>query len=112
MDVLLIDDKCIVCNKMVAFIVRNGGNDKFRFLSLFSDQGKIILKKGGLPENYNKSVVFVKHNKIYLKSSAVLQVVKKLNGLFPLLYGLIIIPKPIRDWVYALIAKHRHNMKI
>jgi predicted DCC family thiol-disulfide oxidoreductase YuxK len=110
MNVLLIDDKCTLFSNTVVFIERNGGAGKFSFLSLFSNEGRNVLIEKGLPENYDKSVVLVKNDKVYLKSSAALQIVKELNGFYPLLYGLIFVPKMIRDRLYDLIAKHRHNI--
>lgn len=107
--VLLIDSKCTLCSKTMNFIVRHGGEDKFQFLSLYSDAGRQILKKHGFPEHYDKSVVLVENGTAYSKSDAALRTTRKLNGFLPMIYGLKIIPKKFRDWVYDLIARHRHR---
>jgi predicted DCC family thiol-disulfide oxidoreductase YuxK len=36
-------------------------------------------------------------------------VAKKLNGLWPLLYGFIIVPRFIRDAVYNYVGKNRYK---
>jgi predicted DCC family thiol-disulfide oxidoreductase YuxK len=33
-----------------------------------------------------------------------------LGGIWKVLYGFIIIPRPIRDWVYDRIAKSRYSL--
>jgi len=108
--ILLIDSKCTLCNKTVDFIKRNGGEDEFLFLSLFSEEGKETLKTHGFPENYTESVVLVENGNAYIKSEAALRTSKKLNGLYPVLYKFKIIPKKVRDKVYDLIARHRHRI--
>lgn len=110
MDTLLIDDTCVLCNKTVGFILRRGGDSKFKFLSLYSEEGKTALKEKGFPGNYARSVVLIRGERIYTKSTAVLKVLQRLNGFFPVLYGFIIVPKPVRDWVYDIVARHRHRL--
>jgi predicted DCC family thiol-disulfide oxidoreductase YuxK len=55
------------------------------------------------------SVIYIYKDKAFIKSTAALQIAKKLGGGWPLLYGLIIIPRFIRDWVYGFIAKNRYR---
>jgi len=39
-----------------------------------------------------------------------LHLVKKLDGLWPTLYILMVIPKPIRDFFYKLVANNRYRL--
>ena len=109
--VVLIDDTCTLCNRSVAFMNHYGGGDEFDFISLYADEGKSYLDKYGLPENYTVSVVLIdrERNRAYLKSGAVLRIARKLKGLWPALYILLIVPRFIRDTVYDIVAKHRHG---
>ena len=110
--VVLIDDTCTLCNRSVAFMNHYGGGDEFDFISLYADEGKSYLDKYGLPENYTVSVVLIdrERNRAYLKSGAVLRIARKLKGLWPALYILLIVPRFIRDTVYDIVAKHRHRL--
>ena len=38
-----------------------------------------------------------------------LQVARRLSGLWPLLYVLIVIPRPLRDWLYDRFAARRYR---
>jgi len=107
--VILIDDTCTLCNRSVAFIVNHGGGDLYRFVSIYSDEGKLYLRKYGLPEGYDDSLVLLENRKAYVKSGAVLRISRKLDGAFPLLYGFIIVPRFLRDAIYMLVSRHRHK---
>ena len=109
-DIVLVDDECALCNKSVNFIIRKGGEEYFRFLSLYSDEGKALLRKYHLPRDYSESVVLIHGENVYLKSGAFLRISKHLGGVYPLLYWLKIIPRRLRDAVYDMVAKHRHHL--
>jgi predicted DCC family thiol-disulfide oxidoreductase YuxK len=46
---------------------------------------------------------------IYERSTAALRICRQLNGLWPLFYGLIVVPRFIRDGVYNWIANNRYT---
>jgi predicted DCC family thiol-disulfide oxidoreductase YuxK len=81
------------------------------FRSLWSDEGKAYLEHYDLPAGYNESLVYICKNKAYLKSTATLRITRKMKGLFPALSIFLIIPAPLRDWVYIQIANHRHLIR-
>jgi predicted DCC family thiol-disulfide oxidoreductase YuxK len=55
------------------------------------------------------SIILIGNNKLYEKSSAILRIFKILGGIYSVLYVFIIVPKPIRDWIYNYIAKNRYK---
>ena len=69
-----------------------------------------------LTEKYNidtkivDSIVLIKNDVIYIKSSAVLEILKDLPIGWRLLRIGIILPKGFRDWLYDLIAKYRYRI--
>lgn len=56
------------------------------------------------------SVVYQDGNFFYIRSDAVLEILKKTGGIWKLFYAFKIIPKPARDWLYELIAKNRYSL--
>jgi len=62
-----------------------------------------------MPQTDFDTFVLLEKGKIYTKSTAALKLMKRLNGLWPMLYGFIIIPAFIRDAVYSLIARNRYK---
>jgi predicted DCC family thiol-disulfide oxidoreductase YuxK len=55
------------------------------------------------------TIILLRNNKLYIKSRAALEIIKELTGLWPLLYGLIIVPPFIRNFFYSILAKNRYK---
>jgi len=108
--ILLFDGVCNLCNSIVQFTIKRDQEEKFKFASLQSESGQALLKKFDLPTDDFDSFVFIKGEKYFLKSSAGLQVLKELGGVWKLFYGFIILPRPLRDFVYNIIAKTRYKI--
>lgn len=107
--VILFDGVCNLCNSSINLIIKNDKKDVFRFASLQSDFGQNLLSKYYLDSNIIDSIVLIDKNHCYTKSSAALRISKNMSGAYPLLFGFIIIPPFIRNWVYDYIAKNRYK---
>lgn len=107
--IVLFDGICNLCNSAVQFIIRHDKKSIFMFTSLQSDTGQKLLAQYHLPLNELNSFILIENNKAYTRSSGALRVVKKLKGLWPFLYGLMIVPKFIRDAVYNWVGRNRYK---
>lgn len=107
--IILFDGICNLCNGAVQFVIKRDKRNKFLFASLQSEEGKQILEEHNFPANKMNSFFLVEDGKVYERSTAALKVIKKLKGLWPLLYFFIIVPEFIRDSVYNWIASHRYQ---
>lgn len=108
--IILFDGVCNLCNGAVQYVIRRDVKGIFKFASLQSEAGKVLLVKSGLPANHLKSFVYLHNNQFYTQSTAALKVARQLKGPVRLLYSFIIIPKFIRDFVYDLIARNRYRL--
>jgi predicted DCC family thiol-disulfide oxidoreductase YuxK len=108
--ILLFDGVCNLCNGLVKFIIKRDHRSRIRFAPLQSDAGKSLLVKSGLDHEEINTVVYLKGDKVFLRSSAVLQLLKDLGGGWKLFYGFILIPPVIRDFFYNLIARTRYRI--
>ncbi len=108
--ILLYDGVCILCNRLIIFIIKRDKQAKIRFTPLQSASGVSILAKAGLSIHDINSIVLVEDDKVFLKSSAILHIFKVLGGGWRLFSGLAIIPEFIRDFVYKVIAFHRYRI--
>ena len=109
-DILLFDGICNLCNSSVNFIIDHDPKGHFKFAALQSQFGQQKLKELGLNTKNFDSIVLISGDQLYEKSTAALKVAKRLNGLWPVLYGFIIIPPFIRHAVYNLVAKNRYRI--
>jgi predicted DCC family thiol-disulfide oxidoreductase YuxK len=107
--VVLFDGVCNFCNSSVNFIIKRNKKGKFRFSSLQSNYGKNLLSNINLPKINPDTIILFDGEKYYYKSTAVLKILKELNYFWKLLYVFILIPPPIRNYVYNLISKNRYK---
>lgn len=109
--IVLFDGVCNLCNRLVNFVIKRDKKGKFRFAALQSDSGQDLLMKMGLStHDFDTFVLLRSDDKVLVKSKAGLTVLKELGGGWSLLYALIIVPTPIRDFVYNRIAKTRYRV--
>ena len=108
--IVLFDGVCNLCNSSVNFIVDRDPKVRFKFAALQSEKGQELLSQIlRANESSFDSIVLISNNSVYIKSSAALRIARHLNGLWPILYSFMIIPKPLRDFVYDFIAKNRYK---
>lgn len=107
---LLFDGVCNLCNRVVIFIIRKDKKAKIKFAPLQSPAGEFYLKKHNLSIDVIDSIVYMKEDRLLLKSSAVLHLFKDLGDGWSLIYGLIIMPKFLRDYLYDIIARRRYSI--
>jgi predicted DCC family thiol-disulfide oxidoreductase YuxK len=105
--VVLFDGYCNLCSRSVAFILRRERSDVFRFASLQSEYAQGLLERMGIGDEAPDSVILVEGDRWYTRSTAALRITRKLRRLWPLVYGLVIIPRFIRDPLYDWIARNR-----
>ena len=109
-NILLFDGFCNLCSRLVNFIIKRDKKAKFLFVSLQSARGQSLLKKFGLPTDDFDSVVYIRSGKYFLKSSAILHILKEMGGIWKLFFIFIIVPNFIRDFIYKIIAKTRYKI--
>ena len=107
--IILFDGVCNFCNSSVNFIIKHDTKKHFLFASLQSDVAKEILLQLDKKKIIEDSIVLIQDGKLYQKSTAALKIVKKLNGLYPIIYAFTIVPLFIRDGLYDIIAKNRYK---
>lgn len=107
--IVLFDGVCNLCNGSVQFILRRDPAGKFRFASLQSDLGQRLLTERGLDPEALDSVVVVDGDRFYRESDAALRIARDLKGAWKALTVFRLIPRPLRDWLYRLIARNRYS---
>ena len=90
-------------------MIRLDKNARLRFLPMQSKLGQQLLEQYGLPLIDFNSFVFIDKGKSYQSSSAGLKVLKILPWYCQWTQLFWIIPKPLRDAMYNLIARNRYR---
>lgn len=107
--IILFDGVCNLCNSSIDFILKRDKNNRFLVGALQEEAGRIILEKFNTQVDYLDSLVLVEEGKIYFRSTAALKISRHLSGLWPLLYGFILLPAFLRDPIYDWIGKNRYR---
>jgi predicted DCC family thiol-disulfide oxidoreductase YuxK len=107
--VLLFDGMCNLCNSSVQWVLKRDTAGTFHFAALQSDVGRALLDSHGLSGQFFDSVVLVDEKRAYTHSDAVLELLRRLGGLWAILGALRVVPKPFRDGVYNVIARNRYR---
>ncbi|BBM70001.1 thiol-disulfide oxidoreductase DCC family protein [Rhodothermus marinus] len=107
--IVLFDGVCNLCNGFVNFVIDRDPAGYFKFGALQSEAARPYLERFGLRPDYMDSIVLIENGRLYRDSTAALRILRRLQGLWPLLYGLIVVPRPLRDAVYRWIARHRYR---
>lgn len=107
--IVLVDGVCHFCQGVTKWIIKRDPKGRYHFASLQSDVAKRLLEQGRLPVDRMDTFVLIEDGKYYTRSTAALKLAKGLKFPYPLLYGFVIIPRPLRDAVYGVIARNRYR---
>ena len=108
--VVLFDGTCAFCEGAVIFIARRDPAGYFRFGASQTPDTSAILIAHGVNRESVRSLVLIEDGAVYLRSTASLRVVRRLVWPWPLLGALLLVPAPIRDPFYRVVAAVRHRL--
>jgi predicted DCC family thiol-disulfide oxidoreductase YuxK len=113
--VLLYDGTCGFCAGSVQLVLKHDHLGVLRFAALESAFGQALLRRR--PELADiDSVLWVDHasdgytERVLTHSAAALSVLAYLGGVWRLTAIAWLVPRPLRDAIYRLVAKHRHRL--
>ena len=107
--VILFDGACVLCNRTARFALRRDRRARIRFATLQSPAARRLLGREGDPAPDLDSVVLVAGGRAYRRSRAILEIVRWLDPPWPLLYGLVVVPRFLADAVYDFIGTRRYR---
>jgi predicted DCC family thiol-disulfide oxidoreductase YuxK len=104
----LFDGVCNFCDRSVQFVMKRDPEAKFTFASLQSGAGERVKEYYKIDPSLD-SMILVEEGTYYTKSTAALKICKNLKGLWKVFSVLLVIPKPIRDFFYNIVARNRYK---
>ncbi|RAP27954.1 hypothetical protein DID78_05765 [Candidatus Marinamargulisbacteria bacterium SCGC AG-343-D04] len=105
--VIAYDGICGLCNHFVQLILSIDILNHFTFIPLQSPDLEPLLAKNKITKN---SILFIENEHIYEKSTAVLKILSYCGNIWRFSAMFYLIPLPIRDSIYSLIAKNRYKI--
>jgi len=107
--IVLFDGVCNLCSRSVAFIIEHERESTLRFASVQSNTGAELMQRYGLDPANITTFALILDNVAYTRSDAALRIARRLRGPWRLLTALRIVPRPLRDFVYDLVARNRYR---
>jgi predicted DCC family thiol-disulfide oxidoreductase YuxK len=114
--IVLFDGVCNLCNAAVLFIIDRDPREQFRFAPLQSPEAARLLRERGHPlssagtgRDVPASIVLIEDGRVSERSAAALRIARRLTGLWPAFYTLMLLPRPVRDLVYDWMARNRYR---
>jgi predicted DCC family thiol-disulfide oxidoreductase YuxK len=74
-----------------------------------SEEGKGRLEQYGYSRDFRCSIVLIEGGEKYSASDAVVRIFRRLEKPWSWLSRLEIIPRPVRNYFYFLVSRHRHR---
>lgn len=108
--VILFDGVCKLCNAWSRFLIRFDRKMIFKLASVQSPEGQAILRWHGLPTDTFQTMLLIEGPRAFTRSTAFVRVMARLPFPWFLFAGTWLIPRPIRDWLYDRIARHRYAL--
>ena len=107
--VLLMDGDCGLCTRSAVFLhPRLTDPNSMRFVAIESEEGQALIST--FPEKYQQadSVYLIRNGRPYMRSAAAVRCLLYLKWHYKFLFPFAwVIPLPIRDVVYRIVAKYR-----
>jgi predicted DCC family thiol-disulfide oxidoreductase YuxK len=104
--IIAFDGVCNLCDGFVQWLIKRDSKKKFRYVTLQSDPGDILLS---MTDIRKESVILAYKGSMYTYSDVGLTSMKILGRGWKVLSYISILPKGFRDMVYHIIARNRYR---
>ena len=108
-DVILYDGVCVFCSRWVRFVAARDIERRFRFTAIQSGYGTRLARAFGIDAEDPDTNALIHGGEAFFRSDAALTVLSNLPG-WSWTRVLLMVPKPLRDAVYGVVARNRYRI--
>jgi predicted DCC family thiol-disulfide oxidoreductase YuxK len=106
---ILFDGVCLLCSWSVRFVIERDRAAAFRFASVQSRYGAALARRLGISADNPETNAVVLGGRAYFKSDAAITVLSRLPR-WAWVRPLMLVPRPVRDWLYDRVARRRYRL--
>ena len=106
---IVFDGVCNLCNGFVQFVIARDPARRFQFAALQSASARRVLERHNAPDPLPDSIALVEEGRVFTRSTAALRIARRLTFPWPLTTVLFAVPRPLRDWMYGVVARYRYR---
>lgn len=107
--IVVFDGMCNLCSSVVDFISARDPRSVFTFVPMQSTRGQQLLEAHGVSIDQVDTFLLIGNGGAFVRSDAAIAIAAELRRPWNLLATLRLVPRPIRDRVYAFVAKNRYR---
>ncbi len=109
--IVLYDGDCGMCDRTVQLLLTRDRAGVLSYAPLQGATAAAVRERLGIPDDLD-SLLFIRdagdaNERLLIRSSGVLAILDVLGGIWRLVSWLRVVPRPLRDALYAFIAKRR-----
>ena len=107
--VIVFDGVCALCNGWVRFLLRHDRRQRYRFAAMQGQHGRQLLQAHGLDPDDPVSFLLLEGGQAWTDTRAIIRVLTGLGGPWRVAAVLGLVPVPLRDRAYRLVARNRYR---
>ena len=107
---VVFDGVCNLCSATVRTIAAADREGVIRFTPVQSSYGRTLCARAGVDPDAPSTFLFFDHGRALAASDAALALATRLPAPWPALRTLAVVPRPLRDAVYGLVARNRYRL--
>lgn len=105
---VVFDTDCVLCSHWIRFVLRHEATENIHFASSRKSAGKELAAKFAHdPEDLDLTYLVIRRGRAFTKSGASLVLLGELKPPWSWLRILGLIPRPVRDGLYDIVARNR-----
>ena len=108
--VAVMDGTCALCSWGARMIHRLDRTGEIRIATIQGETGAALMRAHGLDPLDPDSWLFIENGTVWRDFDAVIRVGERSGGWGRACSVLRLIPRPLRDWLYARMARNRYAM--
>jgi predicted DCC family thiol-disulfide oxidoreductase YuxK len=106
--IVVFDAQCLLCSRWVRFLLKHDRRGVFRFASIQGARGQALLARAGLQVDGLQTLLLVDGTRTWQQTGAILRVLHALGWPWRAAWLAWLVPAPVRDAAYRLIARNRY----
>jgi predicted DCC family thiol-disulfide oxidoreductase YuxK len=107
---IVFDGVCVLCSGFARTVVRLDRQNRFRFATAQSPLGEALYRKHGLRTDIYETNLVIIDGVAYTRMESLVAVMDTLGWPWRAAKVLMILPKPLRGWLYNRIAQNRYAL--
>jgi predicted DCC family thiol-disulfide oxidoreductase YuxK len=104
--IVFMEGECALCTGAARVIARLDKQGEFRICPIQSDLGQAMLRHYGLDYGNLESWIYLADGNAFASLDAVIQAGTRLGGVGHLFLAFMVLPRPVRDWLYRRTARN------